>query len=117
MEQNKEITPSAMDVLEHLVRSTFRKVLLVFADAKGLANPETKSNQINKAFSDCVLLSFERYEESVLQKNKTAILRLRYVLFQDQTFLPLISKRTTDSEIIKGRLTIWFRALNNVITS
>jgi len=117
MKSKKDITDSEIDNYKEKVLSTFNKTLAVFGEDRGLRNPESRSTQINKAFADCVLLSFEKYDKDLLRDNGSNIVYLRDQLYKDDNFLPLISKRTSDTEVIKSRLSLWFKGIKDVIES
>lgn len=117
MESKKDITEQELENYKEKILSTFDKVLAVFGEDRSLRNPESKSAQINKAFADCVLLSFEKYDKNLLQDHRSELVNLYDEFFKDEKFLPLISKRTSDSEVIKRRLNLWFKGIEDVIES
>lgn len=114
MEQNKDETEDKINSLKEKTLNTFIKILAVFEDGQGLLNPASKSTQINKAFADCILLSFEKYEKEQLVTKKTQIQNLKNNILNDATFTSFISKRTSDSERIKDRLNMWFGGMKDV---
>lgn len=114
MQQNKNAPEDRINYLKEKVLNTFGKLLSVFEDGKGLLNPASRSTQINKAFADCILLSFEGFEKDQLISKKSEIQYLKINTLNDQEFVPFISKRTSDSEVIKNRLNWWFGGMNNV---
>lgn len=114
MEQNKNVEEDIILSFEKKIRETFEKVVAVFEDGEGLLNPTSKSTQINKAFADCILLSFERYTKDQLVAKKEEIINLKAEILDNPNFISHISKRTSDSEVIKKRLTQWFGGMVNV---
>lgn len=114
MEQNKDADEDRINVLKKKALETYRKIIAVFDDGKGLINPTSKSTLINKAFADCILLSFEKYEKEQLVSKKIEIQNLKNNILQDQDFVSFISKRTSDSEVIKKRLNKWFGGMKDV---
>lgn len=114
MEQNKNANEEKLILFESKILKTFEKILAVFEDGKGLLNPTSKSTQINKAFADCILLSFEKYDLEILLNKKVEIQNLKNEILDDETFVSYISKRTSDNEIIKKRLSKWFGGMKDV---
>jgi len=110
----KDVTEDEINSLKAKTLKTFKKILAVFEDGKGLLNPASQSTQINKAFADCILLSFERYEEKELVKKSQEIHKLKNNILREEYFSSLISKRTSDSEVIKNRLNQWFGGMKDV---
>ncbi len=117
MGSQKDASASELEVFKQKVLSTFEKALAVFGDSGGLRNPSRKTHQINKAFADCVLLCFERYDRDTLVENRDKLFDLRNKVFADERFLSLISNRTTDSTVIKGRINLWMEEVENAIAS
>jgi Protein of unknown function DUF262 len=114
MEENKNAREDLIQSFEKKIQETFMKIIAVFEDGKGLLNPTSKSTQINKAFAECILLSFENYKKETLEAKKSEIINLKNNILKDETFSACISKRTSDNEVIKKRLTIWFGGMKNV---
>jgi hypothetical protein len=115
MEKNKNLTDGKLMALSNMIIDTFKKVDLVFGDEYGLKLPDSRSSLINKAYADCVLLSFAGLDESKLIKNKAYIIRKRYELLNDERYREAILKRTSDHKNIRLRLGMWFEAINNAI--
>lgn len=115
MLEKKDANEEKINSLKEKTLKTFRKILAVFEDGQGLLNTASKSSQINKAFADCILLSFEKYEMPELLIKKAEIQTLKNQFLEDTIFISYISKRTSDSEIIKKRLNLWFEGLKDAI--
>jgi len=115
MERNNNISDVELETFRKKILSTFNKVQNILGDTNGLKNPESKSSQINKAFADCVLLSFEKFDEDTLLKKKDAIINMHDKFSKDDKFSKLISRRTSDNTNIKGRLDLWFKGLEDVL--
>ena len=95
MEKNKDENEDRINFLREKVLDTFAKIISVFDDGDGLLNPISKSRQINKAFADCLLLSFEKYTIDQLVAKKMEINNLKKIFLNDPEFISLISKRTS----------------------
>jgi len=116
MEQNKNATESRIKHLREKVLESFEKIICIFEDGQGLLNPSSKSSQINKAFADCILLSFERRDRDQLLSKKVEIQNLKTNTLGNLEFAPFISKRTSDSEVIKKRINWWFGGMEDVFS-
>ncbi len=114
---DEDPNPSEDDLkkIEKIIIDTFKKVDLVFGNENGLKLPISRSSLINKAYADCVLLSFARIEKRKLRERKSFIIKKRNELLKNPDFTNAILKRTSDHENIKVRLKLWFGAVNNEI--
>lgn len=115
METHKNISDETAERYEQKLFETINKVFVVFGSNASLRNPALRSKQINKALADCILLSFERYKLNQLKKHAADIRQMRDSLLSNHEFISLVSKRTSDTENIRARLTTWFKEIENVV--
>jgi len=112
MERNKNLTAEALASIEEKIVLVFRKVNAVLGDDFGLKLPNSKSNLVNKAYADCVFLSFSRIPIEKLIEKKHEILIKRNEIIELPEFQESVLRRTSDHESIKKRLTLWFKGIN-----
>lgn len=112
MGKYKDAEDKELNTFEKLIIDTFKKVDIVFGQDIGLKLPSSKSTLINKAYADCILLSFARLNKELLIEKKRKIISVRDSLLKDETFQEAILKRTSDHESIKTRIKLWFKEVN-----
>ena len=112
METNKFIKPAKLVEYKEKILDTFRKVEEVFGDDMGLRFPITKSRLINRAYADCILLSFARLDIELLKRKRSQIIATRNKLKENDEFKQVLLKRTSDHTSIKTRLELWFKEIN-----
>lgn len=113
MEKNKELKANSLKEIEEKIITTYQKVNSILADNYGLKLPNSKSTLINKAYADCIFLSFSRIPADKLIAKKSEILTERDRIVSLPEFQESVLRRTTDHENIKTRLSIWFKGFNN----
>ena len=124
MKSEKNISVENTEVLRRVFDDTIKKVILVFGIDKSFKDLSATKGKVNKALADCILLSFSKYSSSVLIDNKdiivstlTNLLRDGHLLEQKNiSFASSISSRTSDKDVLNGRINTWIKALENAIT-
>ncbi len=112
MDRNKDIDEKKISEYENLINETFEKIEIVFGNELGLRLPTSNSTLINKAYGDCVLISFSRLDKNKIKSKKDLIIKARDKLVNNPLFFEAILKRTSDHESIKTRLKLWFEEIN-----
>ncbi len=112
MEKNKHISDKKLFNYENKIINTFKKTDIVFGKDLGLRLPKSRSSLINKAYADCILLSFSRIDIEELKSKSSQIITSRNKLIENEKYQEAILKRTSDHESIKSRLKLWFKEIN-----
>lgn len=123
MKSTKNISEGEADKLRELFNSTIEKVILVFGTEKAFRDITTDKNKVNKALADCILLSFTRYDYDQIKNNKKEIFYALKDLLkngvlrnnEEMSFADSISFRTSDKDILIGRVDTWIKKMENVI--
>lgn len=114
MKNNQNPDDDKLNIFSNKIKETFKKVNIILGH-KGLLNPKTKSSQINKAFADVILLSFEKEPLDRLKEKKQEIIKIKEKLLSDDSFIEAILRRTSDNSAIKTRMNKWFGEFENVV--
>ena len=116
MRKNQNPDKDELIDFSNKIKETFKKVNTILGH-KGLLNPKTKSSQINKAFADVILSSFETQSLKRLKKKKLEIIKIKEKLLEDKIFIEAIMRRTSDNIAINTRINKWFGEFKHVFKS
>jgi hypothetical protein len=116
MKDNQHISVEDQLHFKSNFNSVIAKVVQVFGVKDAFRDLSTTSTKVNKAISDCIMLSFERVKEEDLISKKDEIRNLLIrMLNEDVKFKRSISVRTSDTDALNYRLDSWFREMKNVV--
>ena len=106
MEQNRDLNDSTIRSYEERFNSTIKKVLIVFGVKEAFRNIVSDNNRVYRTIADFVMTSFERLSEDYIKENKTRIKNeLKDFLSNNEE---LISRKTTDKDVVNKRISNWF---------
>lgn len=115
MEANKSITDDKINELKNKFIDTIAKVLVLYKPEKAFRDPDGKSNRVNKAIADCIMIGLERVS---LEKIKTS--KDHYVeIIQNKLRNELqdsIRGKTSNTSIVNNRINTIIKALSDEST-
>lgn len=123
MKGMENISIDEAERLEKTFNNTITKVISVFGTDLAFRDLTSTKGKVNKALADCILLSFAKYELNLLVDKKEIIIAALKGLLQDgnlsgdnnMSFADSISFRTSDTDILNGRIDTWLKVLKNAI--
>ncbi|PVY40882.1 DUF262 domain-containing protein [Pontibacter virosus] len=123
MKGTKNISLEEARNLEAEFNKTIDKVKAVFGLENSFKDLTAAKLKPNKALADAILLSFTKFDKDKLVDNKDTIKQLLIDLLDhgvldgkaDVTFADSISLKTSDKDILNGRINTWLKALENAL--
>ena len=123
MKGMENISIDEAERLEKTFNNTITKVISVFGTDLAFRDLTSTKGKVNKALADCILLSFTKYELNLLIDKREIIIAALRGLLQDgnlsgdnnMSFANSISFRTSDKDILNGRINTWIKVLKDAI--
>ena len=123
MKGMEKISIDEAEKLEKIFNNTITKVISVFGTDLAFRDLTSTKGKVNKALADCILLSFAKYELNLLIDKREIIIAALKGLLQDgnllgdnnMSFADSISFRTSDKDILNGRINTWIKVLKDAI--
>ena len=118
MSAQSKINDAKLQYYEDLFNNTADKVFDVFGEkAFRRINKEGEyESPLNRAIMDCLMLSFSKFDRSILIEKKNKIVDiLKTLVVVDDDFRGSVMRGTSDKKIVEFRLKRWYNELKDIV--
>lgn len=123
MKSTKSMSLVEANIMKVTFDDIVQKVVRIFGVDKAFRDLTSNKGKANKALADCILLSFSKFPMSAMIAHKDQIIIALTTLLrsgnlrgkEDISFSSSISLRTSDKDILNGRINTWIKELEDVI--
>lgn len=115
-EKQKFNSPEISEEYTKRFTETYKKIIIVFGETQAFRDISTDNKKVYKAIMDIIYPSFERISLSDIQDKKddlkSALIEL---LTTNSTFRDSITYRTSDRNVLNGRINTWMMELQKYV--
>ncbi len=118
MAKQAKIDDNKLSYYRKLFNETVDKVYDIFGEKafRRINKDGEYETPLNRAIMDCLMLSFTKFDKTVLLEKKNEIIdTLKSLVVVDDDFRESVIKATSDKKVVQFRLNRWYKELNEVI--
>ena len=116
MDMHKDCSLEEKQAYKDRFNETIEKVVMVFGAEKAFRDISSDNTKIYKTIADFIMPSFERMSKEYVEANKELIYTRLLNFLKIDEIQDSISKRTSDKDIVKLRLRMWFKEFEDAIS-